>query len=270
MTLRFSRYGIRTMPCVLFGLFTFFSAQAETVVCDNCDQATMQTEAISQGIGAHYVVDIVNNVVRKFEVSGKCSVDRETGGTECWGTSAIEQSVEASIINYVGVAHKLSKAGVIVPAGGPVNVNSAYNALTTPSGRSFVQGVVNATIRLEMPPSFSPLTTVTAHFSDGSTAVYELNPYSHQWELQPNSARDAQGNPVVIEASDFTDENGGPQTFDYGWGGRDASSQAGRDFSNFLDAARRAGVPIVGAPGSRLRLVCIGVSGVYTCRYVGI
>jgi hypothetical protein len=277
MIFRFSRHRLRATLCALFGLFAFSSAQSETVVCDNCDQATMQTEAISQGIGTHYIVDVVNNIVRKFDVSGKCRVDRETGGTECWGTNAIERTVEQPVRDYVGEIHTLSKNTILIDSD---NMRSGYDTLTNTALRTAVGTIVGNSAQgqraefvfslrnILAPLGFNAVPpTMTTIFFDGVTAVFVFNPERGAWELQRGSVRDFQGNPVVIVFSDFGIEGG---IFDFNGGSLSeaGAAQAGRDLVHFLEAARRFGVPIVGAPSSRLRLVCIKVSnGPWECRY---
>jgi hypothetical protein len=280
MTFRISSHKLRTTLCAIVGLFALAPAQSETVICENCDQATMQTEAIALGIGTQYVVDVVNNVVRKFDVSGRCIKDRETGSQECFGTSAIERAVEQEVIDYITTVHLLSKTVISIPANiSGNNTSSAYNALSTPAGRAAVQNFVNnsvGTSALGRPPyvdrDFNIVyPSVTVQFSESSTAVYEFHATSFgepigSFELKPNSALDAAGNPVIFGVRDFASEDGSGREFDFGSGGTGTRWGA---YFDFLAAAQRWGVPTVGAASSRLRLSCVKVgNGNWECRYI--
>jgi hypothetical protein len=274
MTFRILRSKLRAALCVIASIFALASAQADTVICDNCDQATMQTEAIALGVGTQYVVDVANNVVRKFDVSGRCRKDRETGLQECIGTSAIERAVEQEIIDYFTTVHLLSKTVISIPANvSGNNVSSAYNALSTPAGRAAVQNFVNNSPQARSLQRVAPLSpgippqTLTVQFWDSSTASYVFNgDFTGQWNLQPNSALDAAGNPVVFGIRDFVSEDGSGRSFDFGYSSPDTSTGP---FSDFLEVARRSGVQITGAPSARLRLMCIYISGQrISCFYI--
>jgi hypothetical protein len=276
MTLRILRRKSRATLCAIVGLFALASAQSETVICDNCDQPTMRTEAIALGIGTHYVVDVVNNVVRKFDVSGRCLRDRETGLEECMGTSAIERAVEQSVLAYVTEAHLLSKEVISIPTNGSDNLGSAYNALTTTAGRGRVEQIVNNSLQgrqmtcSNCPPGLTPVPApVTARFSDFSSVVLVFNPETGKLEVVLRSALDASDNPVIFGPDDFALDDDTPQIFDFSNPFTAPPQQHQVDYSNFLGAARRWGVPIVGAPGQRLRLSCVKVgNGSWECRYI--
>jgi hypothetical protein len=281
------RYWLRAALCTIVIAVSLSAAQSDTLRCDTCNQATMQEEVLALGIGTHYVIDLQNDVVRKFDVSGRCRVDRETGLQECIRISAIERAADPLVVAYVTQVHTLSKLTVNINGGGPNNnPTGVYQVMISPAANTRVQDIVTTTVAANMgiinqmlseftfkPPGFewSPSelpATVTVRFENGSTAVYEFNKNGETWERKANSERDVEGNPVVVGPNSFTNPNGGPLEFEFDGGSGINPWQTNAALEHFLATARRLGIPIVGAPSSRLRLVCVTVGGHTQCNYI--
>lgn len=189
--------------------------------CNGCSSAQVDHVAATLGKGDHYIYDLTGNILYRFDVECEPSV----GGITCYPTDTVpDASVAASFGNYHGLwIQNLRREDFTQSLQYFKGSGDPRNQL----GQSVDDGFINAfdtiyeanlsplvTADLADPNSYSGLLslvisasqnlptgdyegfnlTVTVHFHDGSSRVYQKAPHSSLFEPVPNTALDSQGN----------------------------------------------------------------------------
>lgn len=273
-----SRYLVIFVGFVAFLSAMSMPALAGTVQCDGCSweemnsKATALADATADYDTPVYVVNVPADAVVKYTFIREWSLpDLENGIRGYRYTVAEAWPAEAKVVDIVHSLHVLAKTGTGISAstGLPPSVYDHMNRPSYDASMSqFIDmgpagavrrglSVLNAVNPVK---GFNPdavTVIVTAHYPDGSTAVFHFNPKTGAWERQKGSERDSQGNIVPTTAQDFA--GGSVREYNFSGAGSD------QDLFNFLVRAEMLGVAITGQVSRRIIRCEYTPSGV-VCR----
>lgn len=255
-----------------------FDASAAVIRCDNCSEPTYQAQAQSRGAGpaginTHYVYDLPQGRVRKYEITRSCEEGRVCHNETT--SLPVEPDVELAVLELASYWHSTGgamKSWFTFTADGTAQHLSAFDVAGPGAPRSTLYTWFNtyhvASVQNALPIAGSLIhqvgvtiasiwndsmgkTMVTIVFSDGSKVTLEYESINNTVAVVEGSATDKHGNIIPV-----TREQVNGLRFDYSVDG--ANGSARQRMSNYLYTM--FGVPVTNGT-TRWSCVAVGDSG---------
>lgn len=251
--------SIAFLALALFGT----AASAAEIRCDNCSEQQYQWLAQNQGAGAaglstHYVYDLPQGKVRKFQVERSCEE-----GMVCYNETTplpVEPEIELQMLELASYWHRTGgtmKGYVTLTTNGSTQNLSAFDVAGSGAARTQLTNWLNsgpqlASLQNTLPALIGAVhqlavtiasmwndsmgkTLITVVFSDGSKIQVEWESINNTMTFVEGSAEDKYGNKIPMT----WDQLNGRQ-FDYGAEG--PNGPAGNRMRNHIYTM--TGVPI--------------------------
>lgn len=241
------------------------SLNAKTITCAGCGLIAKRTQAVSAGIGTHFVVNMSDGTIAKWKVEQDCS------GSICVLATA-SLSVDAAVTSYI-TFYRTNNGKAIPLALSQTYPDSAYEAIRFPQLSSNVHQAIwetGAGLLQDMSNranfagsifgfSYDPVSfTVKVNHQDGSSSLYVYDQVTMQWVRVKGESRDSNGNLIPETAATVT---GGPgTTVIYSFSGNQ------NNLMDFVYQLQVLGVSITGPTSNRTTIVCVSDSQSTVCR----
>ncbi|HET8941598.1 MAG TPA: hypothetical protein VFN13_06405 [Rudaea sp.] len=280
------------LMCLILVASNVYAEKPNLVWCNNCSTTQMQAAAAKTGLGVTYVGDPINRVVHAYQTY----IDVEDTNPPTRTRETYQIAVDPQLVNGVDAAisfYNMKPVGWIkrvtinasdLPAD---NFTSVYNIINAGSAQNRFGDDVNsllspqsdinralglaysALIAFHIASADAGLNAIeTWRFSDGSTVQYEYDHLTGKMVIDPDTARDAEGNNVPYLGRDGKIHNlGGVFEFD-------DDRQGNIDNTNFSNQLSLLNVSLFfeGMSRPHHQMSCIksgdGPKAVYTCQIV--
>jgi hypothetical protein len=215
--------------CIFLAIFSS-DVSAAVLRCDHCGEPGYSTKASAAGLGIHYVYDLPQAKIRKYQVSLECNDNLDDGKTSCVKQAfslPVEAEVDAFLLElaaYYGVTRGTMSSNFTVDAGGTAGNLSAFD-VAGPGGprnqlitwfHSSQAPTINNTLPLlgaaihQVSVTVTSLwndsmgkTFVTVQFGDGSEVTLSYEMINGTTEVVPGSAKDKFGNVIPATADEL-------------------------------------------------------------------
>jgi hypothetical protein len=210
--------ALLALPC--------FDASAAVIRCDNCSESAYLAQAQSRGAGptgvdTHYVYDLPQGRVRKYEVSRSCE-----DGRVCYNETTplpVEPEVELQVLELASYWHTTSgtmKGYVTITADGTIQHLSAYDVAGPGATRTQLINWISSAPQITSLQNTLPAligamhqiavtigsmwndsmgkTLITIAFSDGSKIDLEYEVVNNTYTIIEGSAEDKFGNKIPM------------------------------------------------------------------------